>query len=332
MEQQSNDEEHEGWRVEHAGFELFQPSLAELDSFITPTASMFTVVHMGVFSVSREKWRMRVDGLVRNPIELTYDDLMAFEQIEVVATHECAGSPLNPTHPVRRVGTVRWRGVLLSALLEKAEVLPEARYLWSKGADWGSFNKNENLYYQKDLSLELLQHHQPILATHINGEELTPERGAPVRLVVPECYGTNSTKWLTNLHLADKRATGYFSAVLYNEEVNGQMRPVWQIAPHAVFVSHQTGMSLSSGVHSLQGWAWASGGVDLVEVSVDGGVSWAPAQLQAKQEYAWQRFAIDWRAAPGQHRLACRARACDGRVQPQKGARNEWFWIEVNVA
>ncbi len=331
MDKPRSDGVQEGWQTVQEGFSLYQPGLPELAAFITPDQLLFRVTHMGVYEIDSADWCLTIDGLVQQPLQLSYADLAACPQTEVLATHECAGSPLNPTEPVRRVGTVSWRGVDLLYILQQAGVLPQASYMWSHGADWGSFGGSDLTTYQKDLSLEMVQRFRPLLATHVNGQPLSAERGGPVRLVVPECYGTNSTKWLTHLHFASQRAPGVFAAVLYNEEVDGELRPVWQIAPHAVFTSHHADMRVAAGLQQIRGWAWACGGVDLVEVSVDGGFDWLPAQLEARIDRAWQGFVLDWEATPGTHRLLCRARACDGRTQPAQGARNAWLMIEFEV-
>ena len=60
---------------------------------------------------------------------MTFDDLRRFPKRELTAVHQCAGNPLAPKVPTRRVANVTWGGVDLMALLEKAGVDPEAKFL-----------------------------------------------------------------------------------------------------------------------------------------------------------------------------------------------------------
>src|SRR3546814_18384080 len=79
----------------------------------------------------------------------------------------------------------------------------------------------------------------------MNGAPRSAEHGFPARLVVPGYYGTNSVKWLSRLHLADRRADSFFTTALYNDMSSAEdvaaglppRRPVWAIAPEAVLVA-----------------------------------------------------------------------------------------------
>lgn len=343
----------------------FQPPLAALQSFQTALPDMFYLSHLGLVELEREHWRLRVGGLVQRSLELGWDDLARFPRRKVGAAHECAGNPLFPTVPVRRVGNVEWEGVALADVLAEAGVLPQARFVWSVGMDAGHYNGVWHDSYQKDLPLQKALAPEVLLATHINGVPLPPERGGPVRLVVPGFYGTNSTKWLAELSLEEGRCPGYFTTVLYNDSIGnvggpdsadsadnadrpdspdrpasqdipgagGQplKRPVWAIAPHALLVSHQDGGTCAAGPQTLAGWAWAGCGVAQVEVSVDGGASWQVARLEPRVDFCWQRFTLAWSPRPGPHRITCRALAVDGTMQLADGTRNAWQWLSLDV-
>ena len=313
------------------GFELQQGPIANLTEFQTSLAHLFYVTHMGIADLSPAAWQLTLDGLVQTPLQLCWADLVAYPRERLFATHECAGSPMRPTQPVRRVGNVEWEGIPLSCLLEQVGVLPEARFMWSSGADWGEFNQVTSARYQKDLPMSVVQQGSVLLATHVNGQPLAPERGAPLRLVVPDFYGTNSTKWLVGLSFQDSRSPNYFAAQLYNDEVRGARQPVWGLAPHALIVSHSAGDLLQAGEHTIWGWAWAKGGVALVEVSIDGGQNWQPCTLSNRIDFAWQRFALTLDVRADTQHWLCRATANDGRTQPESGARNEWFGLYLQV-
>jgi hypothetical protein len=101
--------------------------------------------------------------------------------------------------------------------------------------------------------------------------------------------------------------------VLYNEpDPSGSgTRPVWEASPEALIVAPPPG-SLVAGAIEIWGWAWAAAGVARVEISLDDGVTWSPAQLDARRQWSWQRFAFDWRP-PRNGRFTLAARASDTR-------------------
>ena len=92
-----------------------------------------------------------------------------------------------------------------------------------------------------------------LLATHMNGAPLSIEHGAPLRLVVPDYYGTNSTKWLVQLDFQAERSPAYFASQLYNDTGPEGPSPVWRIAPHALIVSDCDGSS-GCGVGGRRCW------------------------------------------------------------------------------
>jgi len=325
-----------GGAMKTAGFGLKQPAVDALTEFRTPLDKVFFVYHMGVPGLDAATWRLSIGGLVERAVSLSMADLAAFEPVEVTAFHECAGSPLRPTEPVRRVANVTWRGVRLADVLRRAGVRPDARYLWSYGADHGVFGGVESPCYLKDLPIAETERPDVLLATHINGEKLSDEHGAPVRLVVPGYYGTNSTKWLVRLEPREIRAPGHFTTALYNDRImldgRATTRPVWRVAPHAVIVAPAASARLSRRAQQISGWAWGAREIAQVEVSTDGGARWRTALLSPRQQHAWQGFSYDWTPdASGAVELCCRATDRSGEGQPEHGARNAVFRLAVDV-
>lgn len=310
----------------------------EHTAFQTPAEKLFVVYHMGVPAVDAATWRITVGGLVDKALTLTLADLRAMPTTEVTAFHECAGSPLRPAVPVRRVGNVVWRGVQLKCVLAAAGIKPEAKFVWSRGADSGIYPPTGTYSdsYVKDLPLDKALADEVLIATEVNGAALDEAHGAPVRLVVPGYYGTNSVKWLTEIRLEPARAPGFFTTRLYNDRAieNGVERttPVWAVAPHAIIVSPAADGCLPLAPHRIWGWAWGDEEISAVEISTDGGASWVPSALDRRQDYSWQRFSHDWTPPePAVYELACRARNGAGVIQPLHGARNEVFRIKVRV-
>ncbi|MFF3851005.1 molybdopterin-dependent oxidoreductase [Streptomyces sp. NPDC002328] len=297
-----------------------------MQSFLTPEADLFSVWHLGIPDVAADRWSLTVGGEVAHRLSLSLDDLRALPQTEITSVHECAGSPLAPSIPQRRVGNVQWGGVLLSDLLRLAEPENEAAYVISAGIDHGVYDSAYHDHYEKDLPLDKAVDGTTLVALTVNGAPLPPRRGGPVRLVVPGYYGTNSTKWLTSLTVSDRRSTGAFTTKYYMDppaDVSSQATPVWELAPNSCLVAPVDEDVAVGKPVEIWGWAWACEPVACVDVSVDGGQTWTSAEVTSRTGHAWQRFTLAWTpSSVGEHILACRATTLSGATQPSTPRRN----------
>jgi sulfane dehydrogenase subunit SoxC len=297
---------------------------------ITASDDVYVIAHMGVARVDMTHWRLDVDGLVDRPFALDYAALTRLPAAEVTAVLECFGNPVEPEVPTRRVANVVWRGARLADLLERAGVRPEARYVWAEGLDHGSFANIESDRYVKDLPLARALEPDVLIAWAMNGAPITPEHGFPARVFVPGYFGTNAVKWLGRLTLAAERPESLFTTRLYNRRVEGELRPVRELDVHAVIVAPADGATLPPGRHTIAGWAWSVWPVSTVEVSVDGGATWRPADIAPRgPDHQWQPFTYAWDAgAPGRYEV--RARATDARARTQPGSgRNRIHSVSV---
>ena len=299
---------------------------------ITPTASCFVLAHMGVPKVDADEWSLTIDGLVRRPVTLDRAALAVLPQTQIESFHQCAGAPLRPDLPMRRVMNVVWSGVRLSDLLKRAGVLPQARFVWSYGLDSGSYEGHTVDAYAKDLPLDRVAE-SVLVATELNGAPLPPEHGFPARLLVPGFYGTNSVKWLKRITLADRRADGPFTTALYNDPAeDGMRRPVWAVMPESALVAPAPNTVLGTQKTVIWGWAWGALPIERVEVSSDGGASWREAKLEPRHQFSWQRFALIWRPqSRGPTTIMARAHDASGAMQPAAAARNAVHAVEVDI-
>ena len=298
---------------------------------------------MGAATVDRSQWRLVVTGLVEAPFTLTLDALVALPRADVTSVHECYGSPVKPpTTALWRVGNVKWTGVRLRDVLARARPLPAARYVWSDGLDHGAFAGVAADRYRKDVPLSKAMRAECLIAYEMNGRPLSRERGWPVRLVVPGWFGTNSTKWLCRLTLAEGRAESPFTTRWYNEvdpiANDGRMRPVWDVEINSMIVRPrpEETFAIQEGIDStevsVKGWAWSWDGVKSVQVIVDDDVDGCvDAGVEQRTDFSWQEFNATVELAPGRHRLRARAVAETGIEQPLVDRRNHVHTVEISV-
>ncbi len=177
---------------------------------VTAAADVFTVCHLGVPRFDPHAWALSVEGLVAHPMRLALDHLHRMPQVRLEAIHQCQGSPLDPDTPTRRIADVRWRGVRLADVLAQAGVDARAKYVCASGADRGTVGDVRCDAYVKDFPIERLAE-DVLLALDLDDAPLSAEHGAPVRLVIPGCHGTNSVKWLTSIRPSAERADSLFT-------------------------------------------------------------------------------------------------------------------------
>ena len=136
------------------GLVLMPPQAAALLSFETQVSDHFVLAPHGIVRCDEDGWMLTVDGLVDHLLEFSIGDLHSLGQHTVTAVLECAGDPEDPDRATRFVSNARWGGVLLSDLLGSAGVRPEARYVWMRDIDRGTYADVTNDSYLKDIPLE----------------------------------------------------------------------------------------------------------------------------------------------------------------------------------
>jgi DMSO/TMAO reductase YedYZ molybdopterin-dependent catalytic subunit len=301
---------------------------------ITPIGLHYVLTHYDIPPVDAAAWRLSVGGLVERQLSLSLDEIRARPAVEVIVTMECAGNgrtqfeprPLSQPWIHEAVGTARWTGTPLRPLLEEAGVRDGVVEVVFSGLDRG-IEAGAELAFERSLPVETALGDELLLAYEINGVPLPPQHGFPVRLLVPGWYGMASVKWLHEIAAVDRPFTGHQQAHAYrlrlHEEDEGI--PLTRIPPRALMIPpgipdfptrHRT---VTSGPCILEGRAWSGlAPVEAVEVSTDGGATWARAELgPAESPWAWRGWSYAWDAAvPGEHVLSCRARDEAGNTQP----------------
>jgi DMSO/TMAO reductase YedYZ molybdopterin-dependent catalytic subunit len=327
-------------RLDPSGFHIRHPPAPhKLDAYITPDDQLFQTIHMGAAVIDHSKYQIAVDGLVERPFAITLEELKRMPQTSITAFHECYGSPLKPpTEACLRIGNVKWTGVKLSYVLDLAghRASKDPQFVWSEGLDRGSFAGVEADRYQKDLPMDKAMRPEVLVAYKMNDEALSKERGGPVRLVVPGYFGTNSTKWLCRLSIHGERAPGPYTTAFYNEKdstdpAGQKVRPVWHVEVNSMITRPEPNEVVKCSEIVVEGWAWSDEGVEVVQVSGDGGKNWQKAGVQERFEYGWQRFTTTLTLPLGHQSIVARATSFSGQQQPLSGHRNHVHQIDVTV-
>jgi DMSO/TMAO reductase YedYZ molybdopterin-dependent catalytic subunit len=251
-------------------------------------------------------------------------------------TLECAGNGRSFLRPKTKgvqwelgaVSTAEWTGVPLATVLDKAGVQPGAVEVVLEGLDTGEPGNEPRppgaIPFARSLPLEKARKPEVLLAWAMNGKELTPEHGWPLRAVVGGWYGMASVKWLSRILVVKSPFRGYWQTVDYAiwDRAGGEaaLEAITAVAVKASIARPASGEVLAAGKdHRVHGAAWAGESeVAKVEVSSDGGRSWESARLLgAAVPFAWRLWEWTWRAPKaGEHTLLARVTDRRGRTQP----------------
>lgn len=285
------------------------PQGAELDvkgisPLYTPNADFYRVdTALTVPSVDPGSWRLSVGGMVDEPFELTFDELLAMGLDEYSITLTCVSNEVGG----RLLGTAKWLGVPVRDVLARAKPQGDADMVLSRSTDG----------FTASTPLEVLTEdgRDAILAVAMNGEPLPLEHGFPVRMVVPGLYGyVSATKWLTELKVTTFAADeAYWTPRGYSAEA--------PIKFSSRMDTPRTGEPVDAGRVPLAGVAWAQTvGIERVEVKIDD-LDWQPATLsEPVNADTWVQWMLEWDAEPGNHNVTVRAVNKDGDVQIEERA------------
>src|SRR5712671_6721079 len=199
----------------------------QVDSYLTPTEMFYIRSHFPAPKLERASYQLRIDGAVKNPLSLSYQQLRDMPSETRVATLECAGNGrvfLVPQVPgaqweLGAVGNAEWTGVPLAVLLERAGLEEDACEIVLEGADRGTPSEQpvppDPISYARGLRRDKAMQREVLVAYEMNGRELPPDHGYPVRAIVPGHYGMASVKWLTHVHAVREPFRGYWQTSDY---------------------------------------------------------------------------------------------------------------------
>ena len=275
---------------------------------------------LGPPRVDVDSWQLRVTGMVEHPFELTFSELLALPMVEEYVTLSCVSNEVGGD----LVGNAAWRGVPLTAILDRAGVRDGATQIVGRSVDGFTVG------FPTELAVD---GRHALVAVGMNGELLPDDHGFPARLVVSGLYGyTSATKWLEEIELTTweafdaywiPRGWSKFAPVKVQSRID-RFQPSGPLVAGPVLVA---------------GVAWAPHrGIGRVEVQVDD-EPWREAELaESLGAGAWRQWLFRWAATPGAHRLAVRATTGDGETQtaarraPAPDGATGYHTVQVGVA
>ncbi|WP_320536864.1 sulfite oxidase [Pseudarthrobacter sp. IC2-21] len=305
--------------------------LEALRQDFTPPGLHYVLTHFDIPEPGAGPWHLMVNGAVERSLELSLAALHRDPAITVPVTLECAGNgrsllqprPLSQPWILEGVGTAEWTGVPLAYLLAQAGVLDSAVEVVFTGADAG-IQGGVRQQYARSLPIREALRPDVVLAYKMNGRDLPPQHGYPLRLVVPGWYGMASVKWLQSIDVVRVPFEGFQQKVAYQYQADAHDAgvPVSRIRIRSLMVPpgvpdfFTRKRVLPHGPVTLQGRAWSGeGAVTRVEVGIDG--QWVSAHLEKPAgPFAWCKWTLPWVADPGEHELSCRAMDSTGATQP----------------
>ena len=304
------------------------------NSWLTPVPHFFVRNHMHEPSeLNADDWRLTIGGEVENPVTLKLAELSKLETHAVVNTLECAGNGRSLQRPQvpgiqwgkGAVSTARFSGPRLRDVLRRAGVKPSGKHVMFRGLDEVPGKVPP---FIRSIPLEKALDSDTLVATHMNGAALTMHHGFPARALVPGWIGAASCKWLTEINVLENEFVGNFMSPAYrfpNQPVKPgdavkpeDTHPLTALSVKSVISGPGDGANIRAGKVVVHGAAWA-GEADVVkvEVSTDGGSTWAAANLSHERaRYAWRLWNYEWKAKGGNYAVLSRASDSQGRAQP----------------
>lgn len=297
-----------------------------LEGMVTPNGLHFEVTHNGVPEIDPDQHVFVIHGLVKRPLKFTMDALMRYPMTSRFHFLECAGNSasLYRAEPVQNsiqvlhglLSGAEWTGIPLSFLLDEAGVDPKATWLLAEGGDASSVTRSIPLAKAMD---------DVMIALYQNGERLRPSNGYPMRLLVPGWQGNVNIKWLRRIKLTaapmqTRYETSRYSLLLADGKT-AQYK--FQLDAKSVITRPSPGYAMhGAGLYEISGVAWSGNGtVQHVEVSADGGQTWAVAALSGPAlPKALTRFRLPWKWDGGPAVLQSRVTDSTGYVQPTRSA------------
>lgn len=154
--------------------------------------------------ISQENWRLKVNGLVKNPFEFNFEQLLKMPQVQDVSDFHCVTSWSRFKN--------HWKGVRLSEIAAQAKLLPQVKYILFEGYD----SDPDKIPYTTNIPLDEGLKPDVLLVYEWEGQPLSKEHGGPVRVITPQLYAWKGTKWIKSITFMENDVPGFWEVRGYS--------------------------------------------------------------------------------------------------------------------
>ena len=272
--------------------------------FITPNKDFYRIdTALSLPRIDIKTWKLNIGGMVKTPLTLSYQDLLARPMVERTITICCVSNEVGGPY----IGNAVWQGVLIADLLIEAGVDPRAEQIFGTSADgWTCGFPIGAAVDGRDA----------MIAIGMNGTALPLEHGYPARVIIPGLYGyVSATKWITNLDLTTwSEAQGYWVPLGWSRDA--------PIKTQSRIDVPRRDETVRAGRIAIAGVAWAQHrGIEKVEVRIDS-EEWKLATLALDfSDDTWRQWKYEFDAKPGEYQVQVRATNKAGETQTQEVSR-----------
>jgi len=301
------------------------------DGPFTPNDAFFVRWHLAdvPMSVDGDAFRIKIHGLVKEPLDLSVADLKNnYDAVEIAAVCQCSGNSRGFFEPRvtggqwgnGAMGNAIWKGVRLRDILEKAGIADEAVQVRFMGADGPVLPATPD--FTKALDVDVAMSDEVLIAYSMNGASLPLLNGFPVRLVVPGWYATYWVKMLNDVEVLGEEDQNFWMKPAYRIPANecaciepGQKGvptvPINTMDVRSFITSLADGSTIKGGhTYEVKGIAFDGGyGIARVLFSSDGGATWSQAKLGDDYgEYSFREWKATFKPQAGNnYKLLCMA-------------------------
>ena len=281
----------------------FETPTSYFNEVITPNNVFFVRYHLSnIPEVNAQEWRLSIGGeSVEKPFQLRLDELKRdFDSVEIIAVNQCSGNRRGLSDPhvagvewgYGAMGNAKWKGVRVRDILNKAGIKKDALEVVLDGTDTGVIAKTPD--FVKSIPVWKALDENTLIAYEMNGAPLPHWNGYPARLIVPGWTGTYWMKHIISLNVVSQPFGGFWMKTAYripkgkfpvvdrflSQEAEANT-PITEMVVNSLITNLHDGQRFSADQPvAVQGIAWDGGyGIRVVEVSVDEGKTWRPAEL-----------------------------------------------------
>ncbi len=307
------------------------------EGVFTPNDAFFVRWHLSNIptSIDGAKHRIRVGGAVEKTLSLSVADLRRMPSVEIAAVNQCSGNsrgffdprPAGGQWQNGAMGNALWKGVRLKNILDRAGLKSDGKQVQFNGLEGPVLPATPD--FKKSLDIDVARGEDVIVAYEMNGKPFPLLNGFPVRLVVPGWYSTYWVKMLSDITVLDRVDDQFWMKTAYRipdtpkhsvapSDKDYATIPINRMNVRSFVTNVSDGQTLKPGTAPIRGIAFDGGsGIKTVEVSDDGGATWAPAALERDYgKYSFRRWNADVKVEAGKsYDLACRAVGNDGGEQ-----------------